>query len=349
MKLFKKIMVIIFILVIVLFNCKKKTTIEGGKITNNGKPFKILHVMSYHAPYEWTDELLRGFQEALADVDAEYNVFQMQTDLKSDEESKLAAGKAARELFESYKPDLVYTTDDNAQKYFAKYYINNSVPFVFAAVNSNAKDYGYVGSTNIAGVQEQEHILPSINFITKIKPSIKKITVITDSDATWPRVIDRIKAISKDLKDITITIVDPISKFADFKKKMIELQKTTDAICYLGVFRFQDEKGNNVPLIDVQKWIVENSKVPDFSFWGDRVMKGVFCSVIVSGYEQGLAAGKIARGILIDKKKTSDYPFEPTVKGVPMINLARAKKIGVTIESEILLTANVIEKYEWDK
>jgi len=348
MKLFKKIMVIIFILVIALFNCKKKTTIEGGKVTNNGKPFKILHVMSYHAPYEWTDEQLRGFQEALADVDAEYNVFQMQTDIKSKEEEKLESGKAARDLFDSYKPDLVYTNDDNAQKYFAKYFINNAVPFVFSAVNSDAKDYGYVGSTNMAGVQEQEHILPSINFITKIKPSIKKITVLTDNDATWPRVIDRIKNISKDLKDVTITIVDPISKFADFKKKMMELQKTTDAICYLGVFRFQDEKGVNVPLMDVQKWIAENSKVPDFSFWGDRVMKGTLCSVTVSGYEQGLAAGKIARGILVDKKKASDFPFEPTVKGVPTINLARAKKLGITIDSEILLTANVIEKFAWE-
>lgn len=349
MKLFKKIILIIFVLVIVLFNCKKKTTIEGGKITNDGKPFKILHVMSYHAPNEWTDEQLRGFQEALADVDCEYNVFQLDTQRKSKEEEKLEAGKTARELFESYKPDLVYTNDDNAQKYFAKYYINNAVPFVFSAVNSDAKDYGYVGSTNMAGVQEQEHIQPSINFITKIKPTIKKITVLTDSDPTWPRVIERIKNISKDLKDIQITIVDPISKFADFKKKIMELQKTTDAICYLGVFRFQDEKGVNVPTKDVQKWLAENSKLPDFSFWKERVLLGTLCSVTVSGYEQGLAAGKIARAILVDKKKPSDFPFEPTVKGEPLINLARAKKLGITIDSDILLTANVIEKFAWEQ
>jgi hypothetical protein len=44
------------------------------------------------------------------------------------------------------------------------------------------------------------------------------------------------------------------------------------------------------------------------------VEKGTLCAVTVSGYEQGLAAGKIARGILVEGKKPSDFPFEPTTK-----------------------------------
>jgi hypothetical protein len=40
--------------------------------------------------------------------------------------------------------------------------------------------------------------------------------------------------------------------------------------------------------------------------------------------------------------------MEPTLKGEPVINLARAKKLGLNIDSEILLTAKVLEKFSWE-
>jgi len=39
----------------------------------------------------------------------------------------------------------------------------------------------------------------------------------------------------------------------------------------------------------------------------------------------------------------------PTTKGVPVINLARARKLGIPLDAELLLTAEVIQKFEWDK
>src|SRR3990167_8726741 len=62
------------------------------------KKFKILHIMSYHSPWEWTDDQLRGFQQALEGVDAEYKVFQMDTKRKSSEEWKEQVGREARDL-----------------------------------------------------------------------------------------------------------------------------------------------------------------------------------------------------------------------------------------------------------
>jgi hypothetical protein len=41
------------------------------------KTYKILHIMSYHSPWRWTDGQLDGFKEGLGAVSAEYKVFQM--------------------------------------------------------------------------------------------------------------------------------------------------------------------------------------------------------------------------------------------------------------------------------
>src|SRR3990172_1215127 len=111
-----------------------------------GKKLRILHVMSYHSPWRWTDGQFDGFKEALTGLDVEYKVFQMDTKRNSSEEAKNKAGAAARALVESWKPDLVYTSDDDAQIYFARHYVGSRILFVFSGVNEDPAKYGFSGS-----------------------------------------------------------------------------------------------------------------------------------------------------------------------------------------------------------
>ena len=69
----------------------------------------------------------------------------------------------------------------------------------------------------------------------------------------------------------------------------------------------------------------------------------------VSGYEQGLAAGKMARGILVEGKSPESFPMVATTKGQPGINLERSKALGLKIDSKTLLSSRVINKYAWEK
>jgi len=333
------------------------TTLSGCITTNENIPsedgsnidlqkFKILHIMSYHSPWKWTDDQFDGFKDGLNYSNVEYYVFQMDTKRNSSEEWKEKVGQEARDLIDSWKPDLVYTNDDNAQKYVTKYYINTSIPFVFSAVNNDPPTYGFVGSTNIAGVLEQEHFVETVNLLKEIVPSVKNITVIVDDDATWPGVIARMQSKQDQLPDVEFIDWDTIYTFEEYKQKINETQ--ADAIALLGIFTFKDASGQNVPYQEVLEWTANNSNLPDFGFWSDRISYGTLCTVTVSGYEQGLAAGKIARGILIDNISPSNYSFEPTVKGEPVISLARANKLGISIKSSILLTAEVVENFAWE-
>ena len=97
------------------------------------------------------------------------------------------------------------------------------------------------------------------------------------------------------------------------------------------------------------RWTADNSKLPDFSFWKDRISYGTLCTMTVSGYEQGQAAGRLARSILVEGKSPSSFPMVPTVKGEPVVSLARAKRIGILIKTRILLTAEVVQKFAWEK
>lgn len=321
--------------------------------SNNENPtqkYKILHIMSYHSPWKWTDDQFDGFKDVLKDLDVEYKVFQMDTKRNSSDEWKEEAGRQARELIDTWEPDLVYTNDDNAQIYVTKYYINSSIPFVFSGVNAEPETYGFVGSTNIAGVLERPHFVETVGLLDEITPDINKIAVISDDGPTWPPLIESMKEdADSELLETEFISWDVVETFDEYKQKVNEYQTKADAICHLGTFTFKDENGTNVPYEDVMRWTVENSNLPDFSFWSDRVDMGNLAAMTVSGYEQGKSAGEITYGILVDGKSPSSFGFEPTVKGEPVVSFARANKLDVQIPSEILLTASVIETFAWEE
>ena len=118
--------------------------------------FKILHVKGYHSPWRWTDGQLEGFREGLGDVPVELRVFQMDTKRNSSPAAIERAGREARALVDEWKPDLLYTTDDDAQAYVARHYVNRDMPVVFSGVNEDPAVYGFVGSRNVTGVVEQQ-------------------------------------------------------------------------------------------------------------------------------------------------------------------------------------------------
>ena len=328
------------------FISERQTPLGGSLSTRR---YKILHVMSYHAPWKWTDDQFNGFKYALRDLDVEYRVFQMDTKRHSTEEWKEQVGKEARDLIDTWQPDLVYLTDDNAQEYVTKYYINQDIPFVFAGVNTDPAEYGFIDGTNIAGVLEREHIVQTIGLLKTIAPDVKKIGVIVDDGITWGSVIQRLENAAEQFPEIELVHEGVIYTFEEYKQKINKYQTEVDAIASVGIFTFKDENGDNVSMEEVSKWTVENSNLPDFTFWQDRIDHGILCGVTVSGYEQGMAAGQIARGILVEGRNPASYPMEPTVKGEPVFNLARANKAGISIESQVLLTAKVVEKFAWEE
>jgi ABC-type uncharacterized transport system substrate-binding protein len=311
--------------------------------------FKILYVMSYHADWLWTQEQLDGFKYALKELDIEYKLFELDTKRNSSAAWKELAGAKARELIDTWQPDLVFVSDDDAQEYVTKYYINKDIPFVFSAVNADPSQYGFVGSKNITGVLERPHFAQSVQLLKRIKPEIKKIAAVFDDSAMWDSVIQTMKEEASRLPDIEIVSWDTIYTFEEYKQKIKEYQTTVDAIALIGIFGFKDEDRFNMPYQEVLKWTAENSHLPDLTFWDDRISYGTLCTVTVSGYEQGLAAGKIARGILVDKRSPASFAMEQTVKGAPYVSLARANQLSLNIDSEVLLTAKVIEKFKWDE
>ena len=223
------------------------------------------------------------------------------------------------------------------------------MPIVFSGVNRDPSEYDFIGANNVTGVLEHEHFVPTINLLLSLVPNISKVAVIVDNDPTWKGVMTRMRANSKHLKDVSITEWILVKTFADYKKVIQRLQNQVDAIALLGIFNLKDKQGKDVPYEDVLQWTVQNSNLPDFSFWESRVNSGTLAAVAVSGYDQGYIAGRMARRILAENVKPNSIEIRPSYKGVPMLNLPRAKALGLEPNVHVLLNNTIKRNYTWDE
>ncbi|MCP5329308.1 MAG: hypothetical protein H7A15_11770 [Sinobacteraceae bacterium] len=303
--------------------------------------------MSYHTPWRWTEGQLQGFKDGLG-IDAEYRVFEMDTKRHSTPEEKVARGAEARRIIDSWKPDLLYTSDDDAQAYVTRHYLNTSMPLVFSGVNNAPASYGFDRADNVAGVLEQEHFIESIRLLKTIAPQIRRMVVVLDGSAMWEPVEKRIRARLAELPGVEIVAWERIDDYAQFQRRIGEYPKIADAIGLLGIFGFRDAEGHNVPYQKVLEWTAANSTLPDIGLWVDRVHYGTVAAVTVSEREQGLAAGRLAREILVDGKSPASLPMRPTSRGLPIINLKRAKALGLKPSSSVLLNTEVVTRYDWE-
>jgi len=312
------------------------------------RTFKILHVMSYHTPWRWTEGQLSGFKEGLGTA-AEYKVFEMDAKRNSSKEVVEAKGKEARALIDKWKPDLVYTSDDDAQEHVAKHYVNSVVPIVFSGVNKHPRTYGFEGSQNVTGVLEHEHFIESLRLVRAMVPGAKRVAVVFDDAPMWDPVARRMRERVAQLPDVTVVAWDTIRTYDEYQRKIKEYQSGADAIALIGIFNFKDANGKNVPYQDVLQWTAANSRLPDLGFWIDRIHYGTLAAMTVSEREQGLAAGRLARAILVERRSPASLPMQPTTKGLPVVSLARAKALGIKVDSSVLLSAEVIQEFDWDK
>jgi ABC-type uncharacterized transport system substrate-binding protein len=312
---------------------------------------KIFWLNSYDKNFPLLADNINAFKNVFEKVGVKIEIKEFDlNDLKNDSETYNATRNAeVIKLIDEYKPNLIYVTDDPAQKIITKY-INTNTPIIFSGLNGDPETYGYDKARNVAGVLEREHFIETINFLKSIYPNkIKKIGIISQDESQWQSAMERIQKQITKFPEIEFIGWDRVHTFEEFKNKIIEYKKDgADAIMYFNLIGLVDKNGNNLPETVAPKWLVENSHIPEVTFWGFAVEYGALLSVEVSSEEQGNNAGDLAREILIDGKLPKSFEFKATEKGLPYLNLARAKSLGLKqkdIPSVILINSKIINNF----
>ncbi|MEJ2037354.1 MAG: ABC transporter substrate binding protein [Desulfosarcinaceae bacterium] len=316
---------------------------------------KVLLLHSYNPEYIWVEHLNQGIVKGLAEEryfdgrNTAIKYFYMDTKRKADEGWKRHIAGEAVETIRRMNPDVVIATDDNAQKYVVRHFKDSKIPFVFAGVNADPANYGYLDTMgkpghNVTGSIERERFEQSIRFLRRLKPGIEKIAVICDDSPTGAPVIDRVKKTAP-RAGVTLTASLQTDNFDQWKKFVLDQQNKADALLVVVYHTVKDNNGRNVSPDAVLNWTISNNKLPDFGFWSWAVSGGLLCSEAISGYQQGYYAGTIAAYVLRGQTP-SEFAVGMPQRGEPCINLARAKMLGIKIAPDLQRSATLYSSIE---
>ncbi|MBF0122529.1 MAG: hypothetical protein HQL21_03835 [Candidatus Omnitrophica bacterium] len=299
---------------------------------------KILLIHSYHSEYSWVKDITRGVQAALNEQEVSLDIFYMDTKRYTSQEWMVEMGKKAREKISEVKPDVVIVSDDNAQAFVTRHYLNKRPFFVFCGVNGDPEDYGFPAD-NVSGVLERPFINQSLALLREIVPSVKNIAVMSDSGETS---VGALRHIEENIKNIIVKDYKIVEVFSLWKKRIMEFNHKVDALVFYTYHTIK--KASNLPSLapgEVMDWTRENIKIPSVGLLDFAIQDGVLCGVVESGYEHGFEAGQIALRIIGGEKPTG-IPIKTAEKGISMVNLKTARALGITISDEVLKLVDVV-------
>lgn len=170
-----------------------QTTQDSGAATDK----RCLYVSSYHRGDPWSDGVERGLRSVLGGH-CEIKQVDMDTKRNKDNEYKVAKSLEIKALVESWSPDVVITSDDNAAKFLIKpYFKDAATPFVFCGVNWTADEYGFPYD-NVTGMVEVAPIQPMLRSATSVAGGAKRVLYLGADTLTEEKNLARFVTAAKE-------------------------------------------------------------------------------------------------------------------------------------------------------
>jgi ABC-type uncharacterized transport system substrate-binding protein len=302
---------------------------------------RILFVNSYHPGYKWSDQIEEGVLKELnvrrapdGGLDTTHSrydlrLFHMDTKRHASAAFKQEAALAAKNLIDTWQPDVVITADDNAAKYLvAPYFKNSDTPFVFCGVNWNTDPYGFPAG-NITGMVEVSLIPQQIDMLARFAKG-RRIGMLGANVETSRKDADRLRQYDPHL---TVYLVE---SFDEWKSAYLRLQAEVDMVFVAyseGVAGWNPEKART--------FATTHAQIPSGS-WDDWRLPLVLISVSKDPLEQGEWAARTAKRILAGTP-AADIPIVENKRAQLALNMPMAAKLGIVFPAEWIQQAELYQ------
>lgn len=314
---------------------------SGVKSTGASKK-KVLLVNSYHSGYPWSDGIEAGVRNVFntkvdkngsldnSQSQVELRVIRMDTKRNPSEDYMKQAALKAKALIESWKPDVVIASDDNASKYLiVPYFRDTSTPFVFCGINWSAAEYGFP-CTNVTGMIEVFLVPQLLEVMRKYAKGNR--TGFIDADNTTSRkvAVNYKTRFGLDQKEYFV------KTFSEWKSAYRSLQNEVDMIImsnYAGISDWDDAAA--------RKFVLENTAIPTGAVIDLMAPYSLVTFAMVSE-EQGEWSAKTALEIL-SGKRPADIPLVTNKKARIFLNMGLAAKLGIVFPMDLVDQATFVE------
>jgi ABC-type uncharacterized transport system substrate-binding protein len=310
-------------------------TDKSSRASSAADKKKVLYVNSYHPGYEWSDGITRSICKVFGarirnggDIDnsksgVRLKVVYVDTKRKHGEAQKIDAGRRAKHIIDSWAPDLVITSDDNAAKYLiVPFFRNTAMPFVFCGINWDSSEYG-LPCKNVTGMVEVQLIGQIVSTLKRYARG-NRIAYIKGDDFSArkeARFYEQHFHLSLDMRFV--------KTFAQWKAAYIDLQHTSEMILV----------GNSASIEGWQakaaKTLVDQQTLVPTGNWDAWMAPFALITFATNPEEQGRWAATTALKIL-SGTPPSQIPVVTNKAARVILNMPLAKKLGIRFPMELI-------------
>ncbi|MCM0754832.1 PAS domain S-box protein [Desulfovibrio aminophilus] len=278
----------------------------------------ILFVNSYHNGYAWSDDILAGVREGLAESGADVNLQIEYLDAKKHDLESLS--KAYLELFRGkfarHRFNAVIAADNDAFNYVmsVRDELFPGAPVVFCGVNEQERLPQAMH--NVTGVVENIDVEESLRIAMRLHPGRDKVLVLGDRSTTGMAIRAQVEQAVPALRDrLAFTFVSENNL-----AHLMELARTArgDTLIYF-IPMYQDVSGESFSTPEILAQMSAQAGAPIYSNWEFLLGHGIVGGHLLRGEDHGRLAARLALRVLqgespdalgIDKKVYGRFMFD---------------------------------------
>jgi len=290
--------------------CSAKSEALGSK--------DILVLMSYDAQDAWSNSILEGLNDSMAQAGATLHVEWLDARRPEGVRHVAAFERFILEKYSRSRLALLVAADnaafDSLRRIRAA--LNLALPLVFCGLN-NATPAMLDGEPDLVGVSETVDITGTVNLGLRLFPKTSHLIVIADSTGGGLANREGLRRATPDFSR-SLTMMEFLDVNHGDLAGLLGGAPRAALLLVLGVIRGPD----GAPLSPADSMAALSASpfpIPILSCWDFNVGAGALGGVVVSGLEQGRAAGSLARRILAGEA-VSSLPRILESPDVPMVD-----------------------------
>lgn len=290
---------------------------------------KIVVINSYHEGYVWSDGVIDGVKRTLEPHGISVRVLHMDSKRNPSDDHLLKVAHDIMVEIESWSPDVIIASDDNACRYIiAPYYNGDDTPVVFCGVNWDASEYNFT-RRNITGMIEVAHFMPLVLKLKRYALGERIGFISVD-------LITEHKEANQYRNKFNLPISERfVSSMAEWKSAYLEFQKSADLLIV----------GNHVGINDwdaeeMKEFMLDNAAIPSGTLL-DWMASYALVGFVRRPEEQGEWAAETAIRIL-EGDAPITIPFSQNIDGQLLLNPRYAEKLGVEFTESDLEKAIIV-------
>ncbi len=262
---------------------------------------KVFVLNSFNRGYIWTDNMLRGIDDAFGKSGVKVETYVTFMDMKRIPSTPQYLSQLKDLIREGYKGirfDAVLSCDNDALEFLRKYRdeLFPGVPVVFSSIN----DYDermLDGRKDITGTSENTPYAETIRCALKLRPGTKNIVVVVDNTTTGKAHRSAVEKVRGSFPQNITFFYLSLSEMT-LEELAGKLSTLSDDSVVLLLQHFVDRNGTAYTVQQSTPLLAQSSSVPVFVMTDIRVGLGAFGGVVVSGYHHGEAAAQMVVKIL---------------------------------------------------